>query len=219
MTLRQTVGEAAGCPGRPRPGRHAGGRSDSDVSKSESPARRPELAARIAAARGGDERALEDVIRAYQGRVARFVLARIGGGTDDLDDLCQTVFVKMALSMQRLRSADAFEPWLFSIARNVCRDHLRRLRPRGLFVALSSDHEAVATEPPAEADAAVDLLESALAGLPAGQRELIDLLRVRDYSYVELARLTCSSVRTVAGRLFRARARLRKLMSRNGAGR
>lgn len=187
----------------------------SKVEVSTSPADRIE---RVAAARAGDEQALEDVIRHYQERVAGFVVALVGKSSADLDDLCQIVFLKMALSMPRLRSVDAFEPWLFKIARNVCRDHLRRLRLRSLFVTLSRDHEAISTDQKLEdPQAGPPALDGALKNLSGAQRELIDLLRTREYSYEELARLTKSSVRAVAGRLFRARSRLRKLLHYNGA--
>jgi RNA polymerase sigma-70 factor (ECF subfamily) len=174
---------------------------------------------RIAAARAGDEEALEQVIRHYQDRVAGYVIALIGRNGADLDDLCQIVFLKMALALPRLKSIEVFEPWLFTIARNVCRDYGRRLKFRNLFVPLSRDHEMIAAPPsPRESHYELGRLESALQALSAAQRELIVLLREREYSYEELARITRSSARAVAGRLFRARARLRKLLSYDGTG-
>jgi RNA polymerase sigma-70 factor, ECF subfamily len=175
------------------------------------------VAERIAAARKGDERALEDVIRHYQNRVAGYVVSLVGRETADIDDLCQVVFVKMALSLPRLRALEVFEPWLFKIARNVCRDHLRRLRFRRLFVPLSSHHERIPTDQPENAESKASGLDGALNKLSGAQRELIHLLCAREYSYDELARLTKSSTRAVAGRLFRARTRLRKLLSYSGA--
>jgi RNA polymerase sigma-70 factor (ECF subfamily) len=186
----------------------------------EAPKPPARIIASIAAARGGDEQALEQVIRHYQDRIAAYVIALMGRNGADLDDLCQVVFVKMALALPRLKSIEVFEPWLFTIARNVCRDHRRRLKFRNLFVPLSRDHELIAApSPPKEPREEAGRLEGALRGLPAAQRELIALLREREYSYEELARLTRSSVRAVAGRLFRARARLRKLLSYDGADR
>ncbi len=181
------------------------------MSKPETPGTR--IVERIAAARAGDEHALEDVIRQYQDRVAGYVVSLVGRDAADIDDLCQVVFVKMALSMPRLRSLDVFEPWLFKIALNVCRDHLRRLRFRRLFVPLSSRHETIPTGQPDDPDTTPGGLDRALEKLSGSQRQLIDLLCASEYSYEELARLTKSSVRAVAGRLFRARARLRKLLS------
>ncbi len=66
--------------------------------------------------------------------------------TPTLTTFCQIVFLKMALSLSRIRSIYAFEPWLFTIARNVCRDHLRRIRLRKMFVPLSIDHEMIPTD-------------------------------------------------------------------------
>lgn len=179
----------------------------------------PNIAGRIGDARGGDENALEEVIRYYQDRIAGFVASQVGREIGDFEDLCQMVFVKMALALPRLRSVDVFEPWVFRIARNVCRDHLRRRRWRALFVPLSRDHEAIASDQPAGAEAESRELAGAIKKLSGSQRKLIDLLCGREYSYAELARLTGSSERAVAGRLFRARSRLRKLLGYAGAER
>lgn len=168
------------------------------------------LRAQIEASREGDRHALEEVIRHYQDRVAGFIIS-IVGRESDYEDLCQTAFVKMALALPKLRSPEIFEPWLFRIARNVCIDHLRRLRWRRIFVPFTREHEQVSVEEPEEGSR-TGAFEAALAQLPAEQRELIGLLRERDWSYEELAEITNSSVSAVGTRLFRARARLRKLL-------
>ena len=165
--------------------------------------------AQIEASRGGDRRALEEVIRHYQDRVAGFIIS-IVGRESDYEDLCQTAFVKMAFALPKLRSPEIFEPWLFRIARNVCIDHLRRLRWRRIFVPFTREHEQVSAEEPEESRTGA--FEAVLQQLPADQRELIGLLRERDWSYAELADITNSSVSAVGTRLFRARARLRKLL-------
>jgi RNA polymerase sigma-70 factor, ECF subfamily len=165
--------------------------------------------AQIEASRAGDRRALEELIRHYQDRVAGFIIS-IVGRESDYEDLCQTAFVKMAFALPRLRSPEIFESWLFRIARNVCIDHLRRLRWRRIFVPFTREHEQVSAEEPEDGRASA--FEAALRQLPADQRELIGLLRERDWSYAELADITNSSVSAVGTRLFRARARLRKLL-------
>jgi RNA polymerase sigma-70 factor (ECF subfamily) len=166
--------------------------------------------AQIEASRGGDRRALEEVIRHYQDRVAGFIIS-IVGRESDYEDLCQTAFVKMAFALPKLRSPEIFEPWLFRIARNVCIDHLRRLRWRRIFVPFTREHEQVSVEQPEEGSR-TRVFEAALLQLPAEQRELVGLLREHDWSYQQLAEITNSSVSAVGTRLFRARARLRKLL-------
>jgi RNA polymerase sigma-70 factor (ECF subfamily) len=186
------------------------------MSKAELPQPTADIMERLAAARAGDEEALERLIREYQDRVAGYVVSLVGRQSADFDDLCQLVFVKMALSLPKLRSLEVFEPWLFKIARNVCRDHVRRLRFHDQFVPLSPDHEAIAMDGTSDASHwGPGALDAALKKLTAAQRELINLLRRREYSYEELAQVTKTSVRAVAGRLFRARCRLRILLRCN----
>lgn len=172
------------------------------------------IRARIEAARAGDQHALEEVIRRYQDRIARFVISLVGRDAD-YEDLCQLAFVKMALALPKLREVAIFEGWLFRIARNVCMDHLRRLKWRRMFVPFARDHEEVPVDDSAE-DPRFRDLEAALVHLPPDQRELIGLLRDRDWSYQELAEITHSSVSAVGTRLFRARAKLRKIMEETG---
>ncbi|MGO9454593.1 MAG: RNA polymerase sigma factor [Candidatus Binataceae bacterium] len=170
----------------------------------------PQILLAIEAARGGDRQALEDVVRHYQERIARFVISIVGLDAD-YEDLSQTAFVKMALGISRLRSIEIFEAWLFKIARNVCMDYLRRLRWRRLFVPFTRDHEAVPASDPDGHDR-IDAFEAALVQLSPDQRELMSLLRDHDWSYEQLAEITRSSVSAVGTRLFRARARLRTLL-------
>ena len=153
---------------------------------------------------------MEQLIRVYQERVARFIISIVGRDTE-YEDLCQTAFVKMALGLHRLRSIEIFDAWLFRIARNVCMDHLRRLRWRRIFVPFTREHEDVPLEP-GDSNDCVAAFEAALAQLPADQREVIGLMRDHDWSYEELAEITHSSVSAVGARLFRARARLRKIL-------
>src|SRR3569623_3659123 len=91
---------------------------------------------------------MEQLIVLYQYRVARFVV----GQTRDpahCEDLCQTIFVKMVLSLPRVRTPERFEPWLFQIARNVCRDLLRaRSGWRRLFAAYDESHDAIPAPEP-----------------------------------------------------------------------
>jgi RNA polymerase sigma-70 factor (ECF subfamily) len=169
-----------------------------------------ETLALIARAGSGDRRAMEQLIIRYQQRIARFVIAQT---RDDAhyEDLCQAIFVKMVLSLPRLRAPDRFEAWLFQIARNACRDHLRaRAGWRRLFTASDSSHEAVVSpEPQPDRIAA---MEAEIGRLPPPQRETLRLSLEAPRSYEEMARLSHSSVSAVKSRLHRARENLRALL-------
>lgn len=173
------------------------------------PPETPELVRR---AGGGDRQAMEALIGRYQVRIAKFVIAQTG---DDAhyEDLCQAVFVKMVLGLARLRTADRFEPWLFQIARNACRDHLRgRTGLRRLFVHYQPEHDAVAAADPPPAQDNEMSLEQGIARLPAEQQHLLRLSLEKKRSYEELAQLSQSTVSAVKSRLYRARENLRGLL-------
>jgi RNA polymerase sigma-70 factor (ECF subfamily) len=159
--------------------------------------------------RGGDRKALEELILLYRGRIARFVIAETGE-RDGYEDLCQTIFVKMVLALPKLREAERFESWLFQIARNACRDHLRARRSsRTVFAAFAPHHENVAAvaEPGAH-----DAVERGMAQLPEEQRNLLRLSLEERRSYDELARMSGSTPSSVKSRLWRARENLREFL-------
>lgn len=165
-------------------------------------------------ARDGDRRALEALIKRYQVRIAKFVVAQTG---DDAhyEDICQAVFVKMVLALPRLKSIERFEPWLYQIARNACLDHLRRRRGRRrLFVPFDTGHETVAAPEPSMHEERFARVESGMTALPLRQRELLALSLDGKRSYRQLAALSRVSLATVKSRLHRAREALREILSK-----
>jgi RNA polymerase sigma-70 factor, ECF subfamily len=173
----------------------------------------PDLAATVERARARDQAAIRELIELYQGRVGRFVLSMLGNDPD-WEDVAQVTFVKMMLGIERLQLTEIFESWLFKIARNSSLDHLRRRRWRRLFMSWEPRNGEVAAPAPAFEDARLAQVERALILMPADQRELILLMRENDWSYSDLARITGASPAAVKSRLFRARSRLRALISK-----
>jgi RNA polymerase sigma-70 factor (ECF subfamily) len=171
-----------------------------------------DLEATVERARTGDHAAVRGLIELYQGRVARFVRSMVRDD-DDWEDVAQAAFVKMILGIERLQSVGMFESWLFRIARNVSMDHLRRRRWRRIFIPWESRHGEVAEPARDSHDPRLARIDCALRQLPAEQRELILLMRERDWSYADLARIVGVSAGAVKARLFRARSRLRVLVS------
>jgi len=166
----------------------------------------------VVAAQAGSEAAMEELIRLYQGRIARFVMSIVGADDQVWEDLCQNIFVTMVLSVGRLRTPEVFESWLFRIAHNACISHLRRRRWRNLFVSWQPYHDHVASETPGPPDDRLKRFERALEELPPDQRKLIALLRDHAWSYEEMAKITNCSVAALKSRLFRARERLKTIL-------
>jgi RNA polymerase sigma factor (sigma-70 family) len=166
----------------------------------------------IARARAGERTATEQLIRSYQGRIARFVIAHTAD-KNDYEDLCQKVFVKMVLGLPRLKAPDTFEAWLFTIARHVCIDHLRSRRGwRAIFVRLEAKHESTAAPEPALSAIDADAVSRALKQIRPAERELLAMAMDKGKSYQEMARDSKIGLAALKSRLFRARKMLKQMI-------
>jgi RNA polymerase sigma-70 factor (ECF subfamily) len=148
------------------------------------------------------------VVREHGDAVYGFVLRRVGGARALAEDLTQEAFLRAWRGRRSLREEASMRGWLCAIAANVVRDDARRRRHRPAEVPQPEwfDVPDLGVDP-SEFDA-LDKLRTALAGLPANQREMF-LLRERDgLSYADIAAALGCPVGTVMSGLSRARARL-----------
>ena len=144
---------------------------------------------------------------------------RMTGRTADAEDLAQDAFLQAYARLADFRVGSRFHPWLYTIALNLCRNHLRR-KAVLKWVPLSSprpDEDRPPIEFPgttlgpeealldAEAEAR---LQSAIEGLPLPYREVFLLRQAQELTYEEIAEVTGLSRGTVEVRLFRARQKL-----------
>lgn len=136
---------------------------------------------------------------------------------DAADDLTAEVFLRA------VRSAGRFDPnrgaarsWLFRIAQNTLRDHLRRERRRPQ-VSLSDLRDLRADGPSPEERLLwreeVGRLLAALAELPEADRELVSLRYGGGFSTAEVAEVLKVREAVVRTRLWRALGRLRKVLA------
>ncbi|SDT92104.1 RNA polymerase sigma-70 factor, ECF subfamily [Verrucomicrobium sp. GAS474] len=175
-----------------------------------------ELEDLVVRARRGEGAAQEALIAAYRRRLGGFIYGMLGDSSH-VDDLTQTVFVRIFLSLDRLRETARFEAWLFKAARNACLSHLRRERFRRLFSPLSDRHEEVAAQTPAVDQEPSDdllLLRAALKTLPARDRALLLLVQDRETGYEEIAAGYGITVGALKTRVHRAKALLKLRIER-----
>ncbi len=172
-------------------------------------------------ARGLRERdvaVLQMLVEEYQDRLVRY-LVYVLGRRDGVDDVVQETWLRV---MERGRSYDGrsrFEPWLFTVARHLAMDFLRRRREVSLDA--EEDGRAAVAAPASEglspfAAAArtedAERLASALQGLQGVQREALVLRFLEDLSLQEIAAVVKAPVPTVAARIYRGLAALRSQM-------
>jgi len=84
----------------------------------------------VVRARSGDSQAAAGLLERYRGRVIRFCLTFAPIREPDAHDITQETFIRALGGIRKLRQADRFESWLFSIARRRCLTFLKKAQKR-----------------------------------------------------------------------------------------
>ena len=170
---------------------------------------------------GGDERALDSLMRRHASRLLRH-LDRMVRNRSDAKELVQETFLRVYRHRRDYNFKSPFTTWLYVIgsrlAINVLRRRARRPEhiplPAGATGNFSADADALIDPEPtprarAESDEWTDALEEALSRLPEQWREPLLQVSFDGRSQAEVAaRLGCT-VKAVETRLYHGRKRLR----------
>jgi RNA polymerase sigma factor (sigma-70 family) len=135
-------------------------------------------------------------------------LRRLCGETALAEDLAQEAGIRLLSAMQRehIENPRAF---LFHAAANLARDQLRRRVVAQAHADTLSEFEcAPGTDQVAAIQQEVALVTSAIAGLPARARAVLQLARIEGYSQKEIAQRLGIAPKTVENHLTRALAQL-----------
>jgi RNA polymerase sigma-70 factor, ECF subfamily len=172
-------------------------------------------------AQAGEVTAFDALDRRY--RAALFAIAFIRtGDRDEADDLAQEALAWAWREVYRLRDPAAFGGWLRRIAINACRDWYRRGRPWPNSLD-DPACETTAIDPnPRPLEVLLERerqreLRAALATLPVENQRALLLHEWAGWPYARIAAFLDIPVTTVEGRIHRAKAQLRRVLSPNAA--
>lgn len=128
------------------------------------------------------------------------------------DDLVQDTLTKALQKSSQLRDPKARDAWLFAILANCYRDHFRRLRETDDIDELELPGEHT---PETESDRTeiIGKVRAAIAQLSQGQRQVVTLVDIEGFSYVEVAQILDVPIGTVMSRLCRARNSMKSLLT------
>jgi RNA polymerase sigma-70 factor (ECF subfamily) len=170
-------------------------------------------AASMRAAQAGDAEAFESLLREILPRVRAQVFSRLGG-RDHAEDVVQNVLLSIHRSRHTYQPNRRFKPWLNAVMRNAVIDSLRARRHE--WRHQDFDEFEIADEenpfPVGNPDAISPEFEAALAKLPDGQREAVEMLHFQELSVKEAAERSGTSASALKVRAHRGRARLRELL-------
>ena len=128
------------------------------------------------------------------------------------DDLVQETLIRALERASQLRDPERLPAWVAAILVNCWRDHLRRQKPTDDIADLEEslfDDEDRSPERSAECNQLVTRVRNEIAALPVGQRQVLTLVDLEEFSYAEVAQILEIPVGTVMSRLCRARQALK----------
>ncbi len=171
----------------------------------------------IMACKQGDRQALESLIDFYAQPVHRLIYSVLRNGSV-VDDLAQETFMRMITNIQNYEFRAPFRAWLFRIAVNLCRDHIRKKKVRKIVTYFEVDPETGEQQTfhdqkqnplsDVQSNETMDAIQKAISKLPQPLQTVFILREVNDLTYEEIARSLKIRVGTVKSRLFRARKQL-----------
>jgi RNA polymerase sigma-70 factor (ECF subfamily) len=143
-------------------------------------------------------------------RLRQFVRARVASAAD-VDDILQSVFLRIHQNSQSLRQVDRLESWVFQIARNAVADFFRQ-RP-----ALSATEAALVAEaaPENEENANREVagcIAALIDCLPDDQRRAVSLYELQGVSQADIAHRESISLSAAKSRVQRGRRNLEAIL-------
>jgi RNA polymerase sigma-70 factor (ECF subfamily) len=167
----------------------------------------------------GNKKSFEELIRRYFPRLLNFINRYIGD-RQRAEDLTQEVFIRVYKSAAKYKAQSKFQTWIFTIAKNLSVNELRRNKFKMLSLeqtlstpggeirlqwqdsnAVGPDHEALFNE-------RAIAVKSAIDSLPENQRVAVLLRRYENFSYEEIAMTMNVSAKAVKSLLSRAKVNL-----------
>ncbi|HEX3558896.1 MAG TPA: RNA polymerase sigma factor [Pyrinomonadaceae bacterium] len=169
-------------------------------------------------AAGGDARAFEELYRLHY-RLVYGLCLRMTQNVAEAEDITQDVFILLHRKVGSFRGESQFTTWLHRLTVNQVLMRFRKSRARREEALEDCDVQGSAVGVAAGGPKALTLidrvaLDRALEQLPPGYRVAFILHDVEGYEHEEVARMLGCAVGTSKSQLHKARAKLRKILTR-----
>lgn len=165
-------------------------------------------------ARSGDHLAFRDLVLRHDAGL-RALAFRLLQDRERMDDVLQEAYVKAFRGLPTFRGDAGVRTWLYRIVYNACMDELRR-RPRDAQLSDSIPLGAATAPDPGDVVTLRSRLTAALALLPPDQRAAVVLVDAEGFDHGAAAAVLGVAAGTIASRVSRARAALRRTLGDGG---
>jgi RNA polymerase sigma-70 factor (ECF subfamily) len=160
---------------------------------------------------------LQELVERYQYRLVRYLIYLLGR-RDEVDDLVQETWLRVLERGSSYDGHSRFEPWLFTIARNLAIDHMRKGRIFSLDSNAEGEQDTALQTPASNAPSPFTLaartedaerLAGSLQTLQPIYREALVLRFQEELSLQEISGVVGAPIATVASRIYRGLRTLR----------
>lgn len=170
------------------------------------------------ACQAGEKQAMVQLFQLNKVRIMNFC-CRLLHNRSDAEEVAGDVFVAMIKHKNSYDPDRTFSTWLFTIARNLCFNRMRKRKQTvsaGYFSKHNHqfqsldvpDHRDDSCESLAKSERAL-LVRQAIAGLPYEQKEALELRQYQGFSYAQISEILNCSLEKVKILIFRAKENLR----------
>ncbi|MEZ4224104.1 MAG: RNA polymerase sigma factor [Polyangiaceae bacterium] len=175
----------------------------------------------------GDRDAFAEIVRRYKGPIYNFVYRQVKN-PEAAEDLTQDAFLRVVQNASEFKHEARFSTWLYTIARNLSVDQLRKAKhrrhpsldqPAGastegrpLGEAVADAHHSASVERVASSNQMRERIVAAVDSLPDDQREVFLLREVGNLPFKEIAEVVGVGENTVKSRMRYALERLKQAL-------
>ena len=157
----------------------------------------------------GDESTFKVLMLKHKDKVRNLVFLTMGN-RELVDDVSQEVFISVFNKLKFFRFESQFTTWLYRITVNKCKDHLRKIKIRSIFIPIKDTDENIGgfTKPSENIDVK-EVVQAAIEKLPEKLKVPLVMREMDGLSYKEIADQLFCEVGTIKSRIFRARETLK----------
>jgi len=173
----------------------------------------------------GDRQAFELLLTRYERPIFSFIY-NFFRNRALCEDLTQETFLRAFRFIRSFRPKDKFSTWLFSIAKNLCIDELRRMQKGSTVDIDAVDPDSLVSEEgtaqnPLSSSIAIqegEILQQAITKLPEKYRTCVILFYFNDLSYEEISKVMKITLSNTKILLFRGKKMLLELYRKETGG-
>ena len=162
----------------------------------------------------GDQAAIETLVRQYETGVFRLALSIVGDAAE-ANEITQETFLAALRSLRSYQERKSFKAWLYTIALNQSRSHLRKRKARERLAALLTSVFRVEAQKQVLPEEAIiqnekeAVLWNSLNDLAERFRTVVVLRYFHELSISEISEILCVNEGTIHSRLHSAREKLK----------